>query len=405
MENLQYMIRVLHTADWHIGHTFFGYDRTAEHLHFFEWLNGQLAANRVDALLVAGDVFDTINPSAASQKMLFNFIRNAKKANPDLQMVLIAGSHDSAGRLEAPMPLLEDMNVTVKGQLMKVKDEPIFDDMIVPLKGDSGETEALCLLLPHIYQTDYSNGEDIGDYYTQLLRRTTEIKESGQAIVVLGYLNVAENPDGEAVKVDIFNELRPVSSGIFDDSVQYVGLGHKHHPHTVDGRKYIRYAGSPLPMTFEERNMKRSCTLLTMPDKDTPIIEELEYKPMTQLLSIPEDAPRAENEIMQMLSQLPDKGADAHPPFLEVRVLISDPDPLLRMRIEEALDNKAVRLARIITVFQSGKEQYTEEEIMTAGLRDMSPLQIARITYEKVYQEEMPSDLEELFTETCATIN
>ncbi len=113
VKNLQYMIRVLHTADWHIGHTFFGYDRTAEHLHFLEWLNNQLAANRVDALLVAGDVFDSMNPSAASQKMLFNFIRNAKKANPDLQMVLIGGSHDSAGRLEAPMPLLEDMDVTV----------------------------------------------------------------------------------------------------------------------------------------------------------------------------------------------------------------------------------------------------------------------------------------------------
>ncbi|GEM_PF-2260563 len=286
---------------------------------------------------------------------------------------------------------------------MKVKDEPILDEMIVALKGDTGQTEALCLLIPHMYQSGNSKDENIEEYYRQLMHRAAEIRESKQAIIILGYLNVAEND--ETMKSDIFNDLKPVSADIFNESIEYAGLGYKHNPHQVNGCRHIRYAGSPLPLTFEERSLKRSCMLLTMPYKDTPIVEELEYKPMTQLLSIPEGALRREDEIMELLAQLPDRGKDAYPPYLEVRVLISEPDPMLRMRIEEAVENKNVRLARIVTVYQNAGDHYTEEEVMTAGLRDMSPMQIARIAYEKAYQEEMPPDLEKLFDEICSVIN
>jgi Exodeoxyribonuclease I subunit D (EC 3.1.11.1) len=102
------MIKLLHTADWHIGQTFFDYNRKAEHLQFLEWLRGQLREQCVDVLLIAGDVFDTPNPSAESQKMFYKFLREITSDNVALQVVVIAGNHDSAARLEAPNPLLEE---------------------------------------------------------------------------------------------------------------------------------------------------------------------------------------------------------------------------------------------------------------------------------------------------------
>ncbi|MEA5043955.1 MAG: exonuclease subunit SbcD, partial [Petrimonas sp.] len=96
------MIRVLHTADWHIGQLFHEYDRTYEHQQFLNWLLGTLTAERIDVLLICGDLFDLSNPSAASVKMFYSFLNRSVRKNPDLQIIVIAGNHDSASRLESP---------------------------------------------------------------------------------------------------------------------------------------------------------------------------------------------------------------------------------------------------------------------------------------------------------------
>ena len=136
------MIKLLHTADWHIGQTFFDYNRKAEHLHFLEWLRNQIRQQGVDVLLIAGDVFDTPNPSADSQKMFYKFLREITTDNSALQVVVIAGNHDSAARLEAPNPLLEEMNITIKGIVKRTADGLIdYQRLIVPLTKD-GEVAA-----------------------------------------------------------------------------------------------------------------------------------------------------------------------------------------------------------------------------------------------------------------------
>lgn len=108
-------MKILHTADWHLGQTFFTYDRREEHEAFLEWLREQIKQVEADVLLIAGDVFDTPNPSAASQQLFYRFLRRITEENRALQVVVIAGNHDSAARLEAPNPLLEDMRITIRG--------------------------------------------------------------------------------------------------------------------------------------------------------------------------------------------------------------------------------------------------------------------------------------------------
>ena len=88
------MIRILHTADWHLGQSFFGYDRTDEHLHFLDWLCDTIRQHDVDVLIIAGDVFDVSNPSAASQRMFYRFVSRVTTENPALQLVVVAGNHD-----------------------------------------------------------------------------------------------------------------------------------------------------------------------------------------------------------------------------------------------------------------------------------------------------------------------
>ena len=148
------MIRILHTADWHLGQTFFGYDRTQEHEHFLDWLAGVLTKNKIDVLIVAGDVFDVSNPSAASQRMFYRFIHRVTTENPRLQLVVVAGNHDSAARLESPLPLLQEMRTEIKGIVRKQNGKIDYEHLLVELKNAAGEVEPLCLAVPFSRQGD-----------------------------------------------------------------------------------------------------------------------------------------------------------------------------------------------------------------------------------------------------------
>ena len=94
-------MKILHTSDWHLGNTFHGNDRLEEHRHFFDWLLETLSDRQPDVMIVAGDIFDSPNPSASSESLFYDFLIKAANAVPGMQIVIIAGNHDSAGRLEA----------------------------------------------------------------------------------------------------------------------------------------------------------------------------------------------------------------------------------------------------------------------------------------------------------------
>ena len=100
-------MRLLHTSDWHLGQSLHNFERHYEHQRFLDWLLDTVVSERADALLIAGDIFDNANPSSASQKQLYRFLQRARERVPHLNLIVIAGNHDSPGRLEAPGPLLE----------------------------------------------------------------------------------------------------------------------------------------------------------------------------------------------------------------------------------------------------------------------------------------------------------
>src|SRR6185312_8473743 len=139
-------MRILHTADWHIGQLFHEYDRTYEHQQFLNWLVKTLHGELVDILLISGDVFDLSNPSAAAIKMFYTFLNRAVKINPELQIIITAGNHDSASRLESPKPLLESSNIHIIGVVKKDANGNIdYEKMIIPLKGKKGNIKAWCM--------------------------------------------------------------------------------------------------------------------------------------------------------------------------------------------------------------------------------------------------------------------
>src|SRR5688572_5574178 len=106
-------LKLCHTSDWHLGHTLHGHGREHEHARFLAFLLDVLARERADALVIAGDVFDGSNPPASAQAAWYGFLADARSRLPGLDVLVVAGNHDSAARLAAPDPVLRALGVRV----------------------------------------------------------------------------------------------------------------------------------------------------------------------------------------------------------------------------------------------------------------------------------------------------
>lgn len=380
-------MRIIHTADWHLGQTFYGFERTAEHRVFLDWLLALLAERNCDLLLVAGDVFDTPNPSAEAQRMLYDFLTKATTENPQLQIIITAGNHDSAARLEAPNPLLRSFNIHVSGIVHYKGGEIDYERMIIPINGGG-----CCLAVPYLRHNDHpaadSYSEGVAKLYNELYERA---RLHYSPIIAMGHLQAsgALVSVGDSSEHAIIGGMEGIDSAFANDGIAYTALGHLHKAQRVGGKENVRYSGAPLPMSFAERSNRQSVVEVIL-EGATANIEKIEFDAPVKLLSVSEK-PKPIDEILPLLAELPQGDIDRSSPFLEIKVLVTAVDPTLRTRIEEALAGKAVRLARIEAV---SLQHECEKRVVTyEDFKNTLPCDLMKDLYMKRCGEEMPDSL------------
>lgn len=407
-------LKIIHTADWHLGQSFFGYDRQPEHTAFLKWLAETVADRQIDVLLIAGDVFDVANPSASAQRQFYHFLKEINLANPGLQVVVVAGNHDSAARLEAPNPLLEELGIAVVGVVKRNESGEIdFNSLLLPLRHRDGSVQAYCMAVPFLRQGDYppTDQKDQNTYvagvermYRGLYEFAMEKAGTELPLVAMGHLHVlgAELSDDDRSERVIMGGLESVTSDSFPRELAYTALGHIHKAQKVGGREEVRYSGSPLPMSFSETNYRHQVVLVTLDGRTPASIEPLIIPQTVALMRVPK-VPVPPALVLEALRALPDKletdSACALAPFLEVRVLLTEPAPGFRNEVEEVLTNKFVRLVSIVPSYpkQAGN---TEERVLSIhDLQQIDPLDMIKRTYESKYANALPESLERLFRE------
>jgi exonuclease SbcD len=403
------LLKIIHTADWHIGQNFYGYERKEEHLFFFDWLKKQVNEREADVLLVAGDIFDTPNPSAESQKIYYKFLHEITARNPNLQIVIIAGNHDSAARLEAPNPLLEEMNIVVKGVIKHTEDGEIdYRDLLVPLRKD-GEIVAWCVAVPYLRQSDYPPAENyvkgVVLMYKALYDELEKMKTSGQAVIVAGHLQAGNAllSDRDRSERTIIGGLECVPAEIFSSpDIAYTALGHLHRYQMVAQEK-IQYAGSPLPMSFTEKYYEQGINLVTINGDKAEKIERIHFDPPVKLRSLPFE-PKPLDEILCEIDKLPDGEVTFHSPFLEIKVLLTEPEPSIRHHIEEALKGKSVKLA-CTTPHRLYMDENQSKIGISGDLKEIDPMEMAKIVFRSQYGNEMPENLKSLLQSVIREVN
>ncbi len=416
-------MRLLHTSDWHLGQSLHNFERTYEHQQFLDWLLDTVAAEQADALLIAGDIFDNANPSAASQKQLYRFLQQARERVPHLNLVVIAGNHDSPGRLEAPGPLLEAHGTRVVGSVQRKADGEIdLEQLVLPLTGRGGAVEAWCLAVPFLRPGDVprvaaEEGADpcadpcadpylagIALLYKQALELALSKRQPGQAILAMGHCHMVDGQmsnDSERRIVIGGTEMLP--AGIFDPAIVYAALGHLHLAQSVGKQQHIRYCGSPIPLSFAEVGYQHQILRIDIDGGEVREIAPLMVPRAVQLLRIPaKPAPLA--QVLEELAALDAQPAQPEQqPFLEVRVRLDAPEPGLRARIEAALDGKPVRLAKIETS-SAARSTSIDDEVMTLDqLEQLKPDDIFRQLYRQRFDNDAPTDQLSAFAELMLT--
>ncbi|MGI6347309.1 MAG: exonuclease SbcCD subunit D C-terminal domain-containing protein [Limisphaerales bacterium] len=289
-------MRVLHTSDWHIGRTLYGRKRYEEFEAFLTWLAETIQQNEIDALLVAGDVFDTSAPSNRAQELYYRFLCRVA-ASSCRHVVVVAGNHDSPSFLNAPKELLKALDIHVVGSSTESP-----EDEVLVLRNEQDVPELIVCAVPYLRDRDIrvaEAGESVEDKERKLIEgiRTHYAAVAALAeqkreelgvdipIVGTGHLFTAggQTVDGDGVRELYVGSLAHVTAGIFPACFNYLALGHLHVPQKVNGSETIRYSGSPLPMGFGEAKQQKSVcqvefhsTAASVQLIDVPVFQKLE---------------------------------------------------------------------------------------------------------------------------------
>lgn len=405
-------MRLLHTSDWHLGHTLRDFTRAAEHEAFLAWLVGQCEAQRVDALLVAGDVFDTSNPPASALEQLYRLFGQLARRCPELDVVVVGGNHDSAPRLDAPRALLEGTRIRVVGGLPP-RDGGALDAsrLVVPITSSSGARAWVCAV-PFLRTTDLPTLTDgAGDaliegvrrVYAEVLAEARQRRSEGEAIVAMGHAYMVGGLLSELSERKVLGgNQHALPVDIFPDDVAYVALGHLHRAQVVGGDSRVRYSGSPLPLSTTEAAYPHQVRLVVLEGPRLLSSEAVPVPRHADVIRIPagDSGSLEPSAIGDACASLPE--ATSLPfdrwPFVEVHVRLARPDPSLVERIHQALDGKAARLVRVVRD-SAGTGASLGEAVAVESLARLTPEDVFRKRYAQEHEGEPPAPLLEAFHE------
>ena len=351
------MIRILHTADWHLGQTLMGWSRDNEHETALAALVELAVAREIDALIIAGDVFDTQSPSARAESLLYRTLVRLREAIPHLTMIVTAGNHDPAGRLEAPRPVLAALGIATVGTVARTADGIDLDRHLVPLKDRAGRVHAHALVLPYLGPAALPpidrRSEEPGSPVVRAVRAFHEAAIAaarariGDAPLVLtGHLAVGGGLESEGAERRILiGGEHAVPVDLFPADLAYVALGHLHRPQAI-GRPTLRYSGSLFPLSATERSYDHGVSLVTLDAAGAVTVEHVPLPRPVPFLRLPERGAAAPDEVEGLLAGLgldPALPLDERP-WVQLALRLDRPAPGLKAELDRVAEAFPVRL-------------------------------------------------------------
>ncbi|WP_336777351.1 exonuclease subunit SbcD [Pantoea sp. USHLN256] len=340
-------MRIIHTADWHLGQFFYSKSRAREHQAFLDWLLDQIVQHQVDALIIAGDLFDTGSPPSYAREMFNRFVVALQPSG--CQLVVLAGNHDSVATLNESRELLACLNTQVITSAT-----PHGEQQVLTLKQRDGAPGALLCAIPYLRPRDILRSqagqsgrekqisllEAIAQHYQQCFaaaQAQRDALESTLPIIATGHLTTVGVTKSDSVRDIYIGTLDAFPAQAFPPA-DYIALGHIHRPQRIADSDHIRYSGSPIPLSFDELGREKSVFLLEFSatlDAVTPLPIP-HFQPMQMLKG-------SMAEIEHQLAQF-SASAGEQPTWLDIEITTQEYLSDLQRRIEALTENLPVEV-------------------------------------------------------------
>ena len=396
--------RILHTSDWHLGQLFHDHDRSWEHQQFLDWVRAQVVDNAVDALLITGDIFDTVNPPIEAVRQWNEFIVGVRQARPSCTLIAIAGNHDSAARIESSRPFGRALSIDLIGSLRNADGQFDPERLVLPLGHEAhGGVWGYAAAIP------FMRADDLGTL-TQLAADDAVLNLSkarfnaifevlaqragpGHARVALahGVIVGSELQTSASEREVRIGNVSGLPVDVFPEDLTYVALGHLHRPQRAGGRESIQYAGSPLPLHVSEADYKHRVVLVEVDDGRLVSRTSIPVPQPVGIRRVPADGASLDpDSVLAALRALVPSGVSEteRQPFIEVRFQRTAPRADFVSEVRAALEDKGHRLTTIRDVtrveFVPGA---SEGDAAFRRLEDFEPEDVFRSLYGRVHAE------------------
>ncbi|MBH2892954.1 exonuclease subunit SbcD [Serratia marcescens] len=383
-------MRLIHTSDWHLGQYFFTKSRAAEHQAFLNWLIEQVDQQQVDALIVAGDLFDTGSPPSYARELYNRFVVELQRTG--CQLVVLGGNHDSVATLNESRELLSCLNTTV---IASAQGAP--EQQIVVLNHRDGQPGAVLCAIPFLRPRDLLTSragesgaqkqqalqEAIAEHYQPLYQAACARRDQlGQPlpIVATGHLTTVGVTTSDSVRDIYIGTLDAFPAQAFPPA-DYIALGHIHRAQNVAKSEHIRYSGSPIPLSFDELGKAKSVFLVDFADGALQRVETLTIPQFQPMQLIKGDLAEIERQLRQFADY-----AGELPVWLDIEVATQDYLSDIQRRIQLMADALPVE----VVLLRRSKEQ-RRQAIAQQDKETLNELSVNEVFERRLAQEaDMP---------------
>ncbi len=391
-------MKILHTADWHLGKKLHKHELSKDHQLFLDWLINFIQEQNIDLLLISGDVFDLANPPIEARAMYYWFLRQMIQLK--CKIIITGGNHDSAQMLDAPKDILNLLDITVVGGAIN----PIENEVIVL------ENLVVCAV-PYLRDADLRQsieGESgasrvenvrlgIKKHYDTLAEICQE-KYPNLPKIAMGHLYAHGVSTSESEReIQIGNEAG-IDSDCFSQTFDYVALGHIHRPQIIGGNERIRYSGSPIPLSFSEKNDQKIVLFLEVSDNKIQEIKTIDVPKFRDLKRISGTLEEVKSKLIAHQNEAQLQA------FLEVEVVEETFNPLIIKELNDLItvfDDESATVLKHKISFEN--EVKSSEELFVEGqnLEDISEKSMLqkRLEKENSLSDEHRTLMMEAFTE------
>jgi exonuclease SbcD len=344
-------MKLLHTSDWHLGRSLYDKKRYEEFDAFLNWLTGFMAKEKIDILLVSGDIFDSTAPSNRAQQIYYRFLAQIPETGCR-HVVIIGGNHDSPTFLDAPKNILNALNIKVVGSKTENPEDEVFI-----LKDGYGVAEAIVCAVPFLRDRDIRLAEpgespddktqkllqNISQHYKEIAAIAHEFQDKKNKVPIIGmghlFTSNARTTEGDGVRELYIGTIAHIDGDNISKGFDYMALGHLHIAQKVDNSENVRYSGSPVPMGFTEAEQTKKIVIAEFNDS-TPVIIEHDVPCFQKLIQLRGDI----DTVSAMIGDLKNKDIKA---WLEIEINSQTSAANITALLDDLLKGSRLEILRI----------------------------------------------------------